>query len=131
MDLIAWSTRYSRSVVLIPCFIPTAGVLACVSIPGEAEPDVWIPVLYVVRSQSGVSPEDAERLPVKPAEQALSSVESVKETMPASTKTRQRTNSPVQKTSPATMILQVPTPQATPFRARGLRYPSREDTSWT
>ena len=79
MDLIAWSTRYSRSVVLVLCFILIAGALTYMSIPREAEPDVQIPVLYVVLSQSGVSPEDAERLLVKPAEQELSSVEGVKE----------------------------------------------------
>ena len=37
-------------------------------IPKEANPDVTIPIIYVQLSQRGISPEDAERLLVRPME---------------------------------------------------------------
>src|SRR5690606_39642654 len=56
-----------------------AGGHAYVTIPKEAEPDVNIPFVYVSLIQQGISPEDAERLLIKPVEQELSSVEGKKE----------------------------------------------------
>jgi multidrug efflux pump len=39
--------------------------------PKEAEPDVAIPIIYVNLTHEGISPEDAERLLVRPMETEL------------------------------------------------------------
>ncbi|MFQ5766317.1 MAG: efflux RND transporter permease subunit, partial [Rhodospirillales bacterium] len=44
-----------------------------------ADPDIQIPVLYVKLSHEGISPEDAERLLVKPMEEELRDIEGVDE----------------------------------------------------
>ena len=49
------------------------------TIPKEAEPDVKIPIIYVQLTQRGISPEDAERLLLRPVETQLKSVANVKE----------------------------------------------------
>jgi len=51
------------------------GVSSYITIPKEAKPDIDIPVAYVSVSYEGISPEDAERLLVKPLEKQLRSVE--------------------------------------------------------
>ena len=51
------------------------GVSSYLNIPKEAKPDIDIPVAYVSVSYDGISPEDAERLLVKPLEKQLRSVE--------------------------------------------------------
>src|SRR3982751_144335 len=56
-----------------------AGLVAYLTIPKEAEPDVKIPIIYTLLSQRGISPEDAERLLIKPVETKLKSVSNVKE----------------------------------------------------
>src|ERR1044071_9201490 len=50
-----------------------------VTIPKEAEPDVRIPIIYTQLTQRGISPEDAERLLLRPVETPLKSVSNVKE----------------------------------------------------
>ena len=56
-----------------------AGALAYVSIPKEAEPDVQIPIIYVSLGYQGISPEDSERLLLRPMETRLKSLSDVKE----------------------------------------------------
>lgn len=55
------------------------GLFAYLSMPREAEPDIKIPFISVVVPYPGVSPEDAERLLVKPLETNLQSIEGLKE----------------------------------------------------
>ena len=55
-------------------FIILKGLNAFNTIPKEANPDVEIPVAYVSVSYSGISPNDAEKLLVKPLEKQLRSV---------------------------------------------------------
>jgi multidrug efflux pump len=69
----------SRTVLLTLAFILVAGTLAYRSIPKEAEPDVAVPIIYVSMTHDGISPEDAERLLVRPMEKELQSIEGVKE----------------------------------------------------
>ena len=68
---------FSRSsAVLVALFLLiAAGVSSYLSIPKEANPDIDIPVAYVSVGYEGISPEDAERLLVKPLEKYLRSVE--------------------------------------------------------
>jgi multidrug efflux pump len=69
----------SRTVVLSLLVVLVGGVVAYMTIPKEAEPDIEIPIIYVSIVHEGISPEDAERLLVRPMEQELRSIEGVKE----------------------------------------------------
>jgi len=69
----------ARSVVLVLAFVLAAGTVAYVSVPKEADPDVAIPIIYVNIPHEGISPEDAERLLVRPMEKELRSIEGLKE----------------------------------------------------
>src|SRR5229473_1768882 len=60
-------------------FIDYAIDHARLTIAKEAEPDVKIPMIYVQLSQRGISPEDSERLLLRPVETQLKSVGNVKE----------------------------------------------------
>ena len=68
----------SRTVVLLFLVIILSGSVAYVTIPKESEPDIAIPIIYVSMSHEGISPEDAERLLVRPMEQELQSIEGIK-----------------------------------------------------
>ena len=69
----------ARPVLLVLALILVAGSVAYVTIPKESDPDIAIPIIYVLISHDGISPEDAERLLVRPMEQELRNVEGVKE----------------------------------------------------
>ncbi len=79
MDIISTSMSRSRTVVLSLLTVLIGGFVAYATIPKEAEPDIEIPVIYVSISHDGISPEDAERLLVRPMEQELRSIEGIKE----------------------------------------------------
>ncbi len=79
MDVIQLAMLRSRTVVLSLLVILIGGIVAYMTIPKEAEPDIEIPVVYVSIEHDGISPEDAERLLVRPMEQELRSIEGVKE----------------------------------------------------
>ena len=68
-----------RTVLMALSLILIAGTVAYISIPKESDPDVNIPIIYVGMSHDGISPEDAERLLVRPMEQELRSIEGIKE----------------------------------------------------
>ena len=69
----------SRAVLLGLLFVLIAGTLAYNSIPKEAEPDIAVPIIYVSMTHDGISPEDAERLLLRPMEKELQSIEGLKE----------------------------------------------------
>ncbi|WP_119167851.1 efflux RND transporter permease subunit [Algihabitans albus] len=71
--------EHSRTVLACLVLLLIAGAYAYNAIPKEAEPDVNIPIIYVSLHHDGISPEDAERLLVKPMEQELQSIEGIKE----------------------------------------------------
>ncbi|MGB5626440.1 MAG: efflux RND transporter permease subunit [Woeseiaceae bacterium] len=79
MNLIDVAMRRSRTVILSLLVVLIGGVVAYVTIPKEAEPDIEIPVIYVSIEHDGISPEDSERLLVRPMEQEMRSIEGVKE----------------------------------------------------
>src|ERR1700716_3213969 len=74
-----YAINHSRLTLAALAFLLVAGFVAYLTIPKESEPDVKIPIVYVQLSQRGISPEDAERLLVKPVETQLKSVGNVKE----------------------------------------------------
>jgi len=69
----------ARTVLLVLLFILAAGGGAYQSIPKESEPDIAVPIIYVSMAHDGISPEDAERLLVRPMEKELQTIEGVKE----------------------------------------------------
>ncbi|MFC6490606.1 efflux RND transporter permease subunit [Nitratireductor sp. GCM10026969] len=79
MDIVRIAIRNARLTLSILLFFVVAGALAYQSIPKEAEPDVPIPVIYVSLAYQGISPEDSERLLLRPMETALKGLEGVKE----------------------------------------------------
>ncbi len=79
MDMIELAMLRSRTVVLSLLVVLIGGMVAYATIPKEAEPDIEIPIVYVSIEHDGISPEDSERLLVRPMEQELRSIEGVKE----------------------------------------------------
>ena len=79
MDLIESAMSRSRTVVLSLVVVLVGGFVAYNTIPKEAEPDIEIPIIYVSISHDGISPEDSERLLVRPMEQEMRSIEGIKE----------------------------------------------------
>ncbi|WP_293680257.1 efflux RND transporter permease subunit, partial [uncultured Phenylobacterium sp.] len=67
-----------RKVVLgVTLIAALFGLFAYLSMPRESEPDIDLPYISVVIPYPGVSPEDAERLLVKPLELELQSMEGI------------------------------------------------------
>jgi multidrug efflux pump len=79
MNFIELAMLRSRTVILSLMVVLIGGIVAYATIPKEAEPDIEIPVIYVSIEHDGISPEDSERLLVRPMEQELRSIEGVKE----------------------------------------------------
>ncbi|MBT5622131.1 MAG: efflux RND transporter permease subunit, partial [Acidiferrobacteraceae bacterium] len=79
MSFIGTAFSYSRTVLSVLVFILIAGSFAYRDIPKESEPDIDIPIIYVTVNHDGISPEDAERLLIRPLEQELKTIEGVKE----------------------------------------------------
>jgi len=59
--------------------IIVSGVVTYINVPKEAEPDINIPIINVRLKHDGISPEDAERLLVRPMEQEFRTMEGVEE----------------------------------------------------
>jgi multidrug efflux pump len=76
---IDYAINHGRLTIATLIFLLCAGMVAYVTIPKEAEPDVRVPIIYVQLSQRGISPEDSERLLLRPVETQLKSVGNVKE----------------------------------------------------
>jgi multidrug efflux pump len=74
-----YAINHARLTLSTLLFLLLAGFVAYVTIPKEAEPDVRIPIVYVQLQQRGISPEDSERLLLRPVETKLKSVNNVKE----------------------------------------------------
>ncbi len=69
----------SRTVIALLLLILGVGFATYLQIPKEARPDIAVPNLYVSMSLKGISPEDADRLLVRPMEAELEALEGVKE----------------------------------------------------
>ncbi len=78
MRIVETAIANARLTISILLFLMLAGALSYVSIPKEAEPDIQIPILYVSMGYSGISPEDSERLLLRPMETALKAIAGVK-----------------------------------------------------
>ena len=74
-SLIAAAFARNSAVLLTLVLMCAIGIISYIQIPKEARPDVDIPVAYVSISYEGISPDDAERLLIKPLEKHLRTVE--------------------------------------------------------
>jgi multidrug efflux pump len=79
MTLIDLAISRGRMVLATLALILIAGTYAYVTIPKESDPDINIPIIYVSLTLDGISPEDSERLLVRPMENELKGIEGVKE----------------------------------------------------
>lgn len=77
-EFIKYIIGRSRTVLLILFTLIIAGMVSFVKMAKEAEPDIVIPVIYVSIGYPGISPEDAERLLIKPMERELKNIEGIK-----------------------------------------------------
>ncbi|UAA38255.1 efflux RND transporter permease subunit [Paraneptunicella aestuarii] len=78
-NLIAGAIERTRTMSMILVLLLISGTMTYVSIPKEANPDITIPIIYVSIVHDGISPEDAERMLVKPMENELRSIDGIKE----------------------------------------------------
>jgi len=70
--------KQTRVVILLLVTILIFGLTSYQNIPKESAPEVPIPIAYVSTSLDGISPEDSERLLLKPLETELSTIEGLK-----------------------------------------------------
>ena len=77
--IIDWALVHRRTMILLLLLLFSAGLSSWLNIPKEAEPDIAIPYIYVSISHPGISPEDAERMLVRPMENELRAIQGVKE----------------------------------------------------
>ena len=78
MKIVELAIRNARLTISVLLFLMLAGTLAYINIPKEAEPDIQIPIIYVSMGFDGISPEDSERLLLRPMETALKSIQGIK-----------------------------------------------------
>lgn len=71
--------RRPKTVFVLMLALLVAGVFSYINIPKEDSPDIDVPVFYVSIAQQGISPEDAERLLVRPMETELRGLDGLKE----------------------------------------------------
>src|SRR4051812_5331778 len=77
--LVDWAIDRARLTISVLIAVIVVGTVAYMSIPKEADPDIPIPYFQIFVSHQGISPEDAERLIVKPMEIELKTIEGLKE----------------------------------------------------
>jgi len=68
-----------RTVAMLFALILVSGAVSYATIPKESSPEVAIPVVFVSVAYEGISPEDAERLLVRPLETELRGIEGLDE----------------------------------------------------
>lgn len=68
----------ARMVLAILVCAIIAGTATYIGLPKEADPDIQIPFVGITVPLAGVTPEDAERLLVRPIEQEIQSIEGLK-----------------------------------------------------
>ena len=79
INIIDYIMQARRTVVFLMIIIISTGLLTYINIAKDAEPDIDIPFIYVVVPHQGISPEDSERLIVKPLENQLKTIEGIEE----------------------------------------------------
>ena len=76
--IVDWAVHNTRVVIALLVAAVIAGIISFITIPKEADPDIPIPMIVVQIPYPGISPEDSERLLIKPMETYLRSIEGLK-----------------------------------------------------
>ncbi|MEM5584154.1 efflux RND transporter permease subunit [Roseibium sp. AS2] len=79
IDMLEGVLRRPKTVFVMMLALIVAGVATYISIPKEASPDIDLPIFYISIVQQGISPEDSERLLVRPMETELRGLDGLKE----------------------------------------------------
>ncbi len=79
MPLIGGAIDRTRTMMSLLAAIMFAGIMSYTMVPIETDPDVSIPVIFVMIPHEGISPEDSERLLARPMELELRTLEGVDE----------------------------------------------------
>lgn len=77
--LVDFAVTRVRMILVIFAVLLMAGLVSYLTAPKEADPDIPIPFVGVIVPLEGLSPEDAERLILRPAETELRSIEGLEE----------------------------------------------------
>ena len=78
-NIIDYIMQARRTIVFLMIIIISIGSLTYINIAKDAEPDIDIPFIYVTVPHQGISPEDSERLIVRPLENQLKTIEGIEE----------------------------------------------------
>ncbi|MBT4695885.1 MAG: efflux RND transporter permease subunit [Alphaproteobacteria bacterium] len=81
INIIDYIMAARRTVVFLMGIVISIGLLTYINIAKDAEPDIDIPLIYIGVAHQGISPEDAERLIVKPLENQLKTIEGLEDMM--------------------------------------------------
>ena len=81
INVIEYIMAARRTVVFLMLIVISIGLLTYINIAKDAEPDIDIPFIYIGVAHQGISPEDAERLIVKPLENQLKTIEGLEDMM--------------------------------------------------
>ncbi len=68
-----------RTVILTLVFLIIAGTYSYYTLPRESQPEVQIPIIYVRLYHEGISPEDSERLLLRPMEREMRGLDGLRE----------------------------------------------------
>ena len=79
INIIDYIMAARKTVVFLMVMLLTVGTFTYITIPKDAEPDIDVPFIYVMVPHEGISPEDSERLLVKPLEVEMKSLEGLEE----------------------------------------------------
>ncbi len=85
MNISNFCIQHKTSVVILTVIIIVAGVMAYVTLPREAAPDITLPFILIFSNYEGTSPTDMESLVTRPLERKLKSLSDVKQMTSAST----------------------------------------------
>ena len=79
INIIDYIMQAKRTIVFLMAIIISIGSLTYINIAKDAEPDIDIPFIYITVPHQGISPEDSERLIVRPLENQLKTIEGIEE----------------------------------------------------
>jgi len=79
LSIIDAALTRTRSVLMVFVLLLISGGITYSNIAKESNPDITIPMIYVSMVHDGISPEDAERMLVRPMEKELKSIAGIKE----------------------------------------------------
>jgi len=77
--VVDFAVNRTRMIITIFVCALIAGLISFITLPKEADPDVSLPYVLVVVPLDGISPEDAERLIVRPTETEMRGIEGIVE----------------------------------------------------